>query len=127
MRRLWIAAALLAALAGLALWNASRVDSFVTELSADLTQAEEQAGDGNWDEAALLTRQAFSRWQERSFFLHATLRHSDLDAIQVSFRETLGFLRCGQEPMEYASASGRLLEQLQLLRKSEAPLLENIF
>ena len=127
MRRLYISVgliALIAALSGLHIWHLSQ---FTEQLTTLLTQAQEQAGQENWDEAARLTRQAQTQWMDHEDYLHITLRHSDTDAIQISMEEALAFLEGGEkQPAEYAAANARLLTQLGLLVEAELPTLTNL-
>ena len=127
MKRLYISIgliALMAALSGLHIWHLS---DFTGQLTALLTQAQEQVEREDWDEAARLTRQARERWMDHEGYLHVTLRHTDTDAIQLSMDEALAFLE-GRErqPSEYAAVNARLLGQLGLLVEAELPTLANL-
>lgn len=127
MKRLYLSIGLIAlmtALSGLHIWH---LNNFTGQLTALLTQAQEQAERENWDEAALLTHQAKDRWMEHDHYLHITLRHADTDAIQISMDEALAFLEGGEkQPAEYAAVNARLLTQLGLLVEAELPLLTNL-
>lgn len=127
MRRLYLSIgliALMAALSGLHIWHLSQFTGQLTQL---LTQAQEQAGQQRWEEAARLTHQARDRWMDQDSYLHLTLRHTDTDAIQLSLDETLAFLEgTEKQPAEYAAANARLLDQLELLVEAELPILTNL-
>ena len=127
MKRLYVSIgliALLTALSGLHIWH---LNSVTGQLTALLTQAQEQAGQDNWQEAARLTRQAKDRWMDHEDYLHITLRHADTDAIQISMDEALAFLEGGEkQPAEYAAVNARLLTQIELLVEAELPTLTNL-
>lgn len=125
MKRGWAAAALLAALVGLACWHMTALGSLTGELGAILTQAETMAEEGDWETAARITREASKRWDGNHFYLHSTLEHDLTDDIAMGFAETLEFIEC-QEEGEYSAANARLIAKLKLLGEMELPLLENL-
>ncbi len=128
MRRLYISIALilmLAALSGLHVW---RLGGFTDELAAMLTQAQAQAEQENWEEAARLTRKVKDRWMDQEGYLHVTLRHTDIDAVLITLDETLAFLEGAEkQTAEYAASNARLITQLGLLVEAELPTLTNVF
>ena len=127
MKRLYVSIGLivlLAALSGLHIWH---LNSVTGQLTALLTQAQEQVKREDWDQAARLTRQAKDCWMEHESYLHLTLRHTDTDAILISMDEALAFLEGGEkQPAEYAAVNARLLTQLGLLVEAELPTLTNL-
>lgn len=127
MKRLSISAGLIALLAVASALHVWHLNDFTGQLAGLLTQAQEQADQGNWEEAARLTRQAQDRWMEHESYLHITLRHADTDAIQISMDEALAFLEGDErQPAEYAAVNARLLGQLRLLAEAELPTLTNL-
>ena len=126
MKRLWIAAAILAALFCATLLNSWYLRGFTRELTGLLEQAEALAEAGDWERADLLTRSAFEHWSSRDGYLHVTLRHSDTDLIHVGFQEVLEFIEC-QEGGEYSAANARLAAQIQLIYESEQLPLKKVF
>lgn len=74
MKRLWIAALLLAVLFGATLCNNLYLRGFTGALNALLEQAEARAETGDWEEARVLTEQALTQWQSRDSYLHILLR-----------------------------------------------------
>ena len=126
MKRLWIAAAILAALFCATLLNSWYLRGFTRELTGLLEQAEALAEAGDWERADLLTRSAFEHWSSRDGYLHVTLRRSDTDLIHVGFQEVLEFIEC-QEGGEYSAANARLAAQIQLIYESEQLTLKNVF
>ncbi len=128
MRRLWISVGLIALLAVLSGLHVLHLNSFTQELTAKLTQAQEQAEQEDWEEAARLTQEVKDRWMEHEGYLHVTLHHEDIDAILISLDETLAFLEGAEkQTAEYAAANARLLTQVELLVEAELPSLTNLF
>ncbi len=127
MKRLWIAAALIAVLAALAGVHALYLSRLTGELDGLLERAQAQVEGEDWAQAESLTRQALEEWEGNAFYLHSTLRHQEIDSVLVGFHEVLAFLE-GQErqPAEYAAANARLRVQISLLLEAELPTLKNI-
>ncbi len=126
MKRLWIAAAVIAALAVGALANVWYLERFVSGLSLTLEQAQQSALDGDLDRAIRLTLKAQEEFDSRSFYLHVTLSHRDIDETEVSFGEVLEYLYNQEPGGEYTAANARLLTQLYLLAEAEQLSLKNI-
>ena len=126
MKRLWIAAALLALTMGASLWHSRHLEAFTTALTGQLVQAETLALSGENRRAEMLIRQARDQWLSQNTYLHVTLRHGDTDQIQIGFDEALQLLRTG-ELGEYAPATARLMADLKLLTEAEQLTLENLF
>ena len=128
MKRLWVSLGLIAVLAALCGVHTVYLSRFTDELTGLLTQAQEQVDQEDWEGAFQLTRQAKEQWVGNDGYLHITLRHTDIDAILVSFDEALAFLQ-GKEHQsaEYAAVNAKLLTQLALLLEAELPTLTNVF
>ncbi len=127
MKRLYIALGLVALLAVLCTVHTVYLGRLTADLSGLLAQAQEQVERGDWAAADRLTRQSKEIWVEHEGYLHTTLRHTDIDAILVSFDEALAFLRAGErQSAEYAAVNARLITQIGLLLESELPTLTNL-
>ena len=127
MRRLYLSVGLIALMAALSALHVWHLNDLTGQLTAQLTQAQALAQREDWDGAARLTRQAKERWTGYEGYLHTTLRHTDIDAILVSFDEALAFLRAGErQSAEYAAVNARLITQIGLLLESELPTLTNL-
>lgn len=126
MKRLWLAAALLAALLTATMWNARHLDGLTGALIEQLEEARQLAGEARWQEAETLVKEARDRWRAHDTYLHVTLRHGDTDEIQLGFEETLRLLQT-REVGEYAAASSALTGRLSLLSEAEQLTLENLF
>lgn len=127
MRRLYLSIGLIALLAALSALHVWHLNDFTGQLTAQLTQAQALAEEGDWEGAARLTQQAKERWMGHQGYLHTTLHHNDIDAVLISLDETLAFLEGAEkQTAEYAAANARLLTQLELLVEAELPTLTNI-
>ena len=117
MKRLWIAAALLAFLLGASLANAWYSQSLTGDMTDRLRQAQYQA--------EAVTRQVYEDWQDHHFYLHTLMRHSDTDQVLRAFRQVLEYLRL-QEPDQYNAANADLIAQLELLAEMEQASVVNV-
>ena len=122
MKRLWIAAALLAFLLGASLANAWYSQSLTGDMTDRLRQAQSLAEGENWDQAEAVTRQVYEDWQDHHFYLHTLMRHSDTDQVLRAFRQVLEYLRL-QEPDQY---NADLIAQLELLAEMEQASVVNV-
>ncbi|WP_243414200.1 DUF4363 family protein [Pseudoflavonifractor phocaeensis] len=126
MKRLWLAAALLAAALAVTIWNARHLDGLTGALIGQLEEARQLVSEERWQEAEQLVKTARDRWRSHDTYLHVTLRHGDTDEIQLGFEETLRLLQT-REVGEYAAASAQLMGRLSLLSEAEQLTLENLF
>ena len=126
MKRLWIAAGILLALCAATAANVLCIANLARHTVDTLTQAQASAEAGDWDRAVELTRQAEHSFQEQSFYLHITLRHSDIDTVEIAFQEVEQLLLHRERLGEYAAANTRLITQVHLLAESESFTLKNI-
>lgn len=125
MKRLWIAAALLAAVFFATLYNTHYLDKFTSNMSQLLMQAEERAQSGDWDGATVLTNQAYQVWQAHTRYLHILLRHSDIDDVETGYWEVLNYI-FSKESGEYPAANARLVSRIGLLYEAEQLTLKNV-
>ena len=127
MKRLYVSLGLIALLALMCGAHTVYLSRFTDELTGLLTQAQEQVEREDWEGAFQLTRQAKEQWVGNDGYLHITLRHTDIDAILVSFDEALAFLQGSEhQPAEYAAVNAKLLTQLALLLEAELPTITNL-
>ena len=127
MKRLYISCGLIALLAVLSAVHTLCLSRLTGQLTDQLQQAQVQVELENWEAAAELTRQAKEQWMGQAGYLHTTLHHNDIDAILISFDETLAYLEGDErQPAEYAAANARLMTQLGLLLEAELPTLTNL-
>lgn len=126
MKRLWAAVSIILLLIALTLLNVFCLGQMTQTLTRSLVSAQDYAEQNDWPQAVHLTRQARDSFNAHSFYLHVTLRHEDIDAIEVSFQEALEFLAHPQQLAEYTAVNARLIAQLGLLSEAELPTLKNI-
>ena len=127
MKRFYVSLGLIVLLAVLSGVHTVYLARCTGELTGLLTQAQAQVEREDWEDATRLTRQAKERWVSNDGYLHITLRHADIDAVLVSFDETLAFLQGDEhQPAEYAAVNARLLTQLELLLEAELPTVANL-
>lgn len=125
MKRLYIAAALLALLLGLSLVNGWYSERLTGEMREQLRQAQRLAEEEDWGRAEAVTRQVYEDWQNRHFYFHTTMRHSDTDQVLRAFRTVLEYLQL-QEPDQYNAANADLMAQLELLAEMEQASVVNV-
>ncbi len=125
MKRLWIAAVLLAVLLAGSLGNAWYAQRLADGLTERLEQARALTWTGEWDRAEELTREVFRDWQDSHFYLHTVMRHSDTDQILRAFRAVLEYLEL-EEMDQYAAANADLVAQIQLLAEMEQASVVNV-
>ena len=127
MKRLYVSIGLVVLLAVLCGAHAIHLSRFTEQLTGLLTQAQERVEADDWEGAVRLTRQAKDQWVDHENYLHTTLRHTDIDAILISFDEALAFLQGNErQPAEYAAVNVRLIAQLELLTEAELPTITNL-
>ena len=114
MRRLWISVLILLLMLGGSLGNAWYAKQLTDGMGERLRQAQELTENERWEQ-----------WQERHFYLHATMRHADTDQILRGFRTVMEYLRL-QEPDQYNAANADLVTQLELLAEMEQPSVVNV-
>lgn len=125
MKRFWMAVLLLTVLVALCLGNAWYSLTLTRQLAQQLTQAQSLVEQDQWEPARSLTQQVYDSWNNRHFYLHVFLRHSDTDQILRTFRQVIQYLEL-EELDQYVAANADLIAQLELLSEMEQPSLVNI-
>ena len=125
MKRLYIAAALLALLLAASLANAWYVQGMADGMRNRLEQAQALTRQGDWERAEALTRQTYQDWQDRHFYFHTLMRHSDIDQVLRAFRQVLEYVQL-REPDQYNAANADLMAQLELLAEMEQATIVNV-
>ena len=120
MSRFWIALSLLLTMLGVSLVNAVYLTDMTESITLRLQTAEEMAEGESWDQADAITTQCLNDWNGYRTYLHIISRHSDTDAILISFRSVLQSLKL-REMDEYAAANLELITQITLLAELEQP------
>lgn len=125
MKRLTVALVLLAAVLGATVFHSRHLSRLTDGFCRQLSHAAELAAHDNWPQALELTEQTLTDWEKQDFYLHVLLRHTDIDAIRLTFHEVMEYLRL-TEPDQYTAANARLITQLELLAEAEQLNLKNI-
>ena len=107
------------------LTNAWYAQSMTEGFNRRLEQAQALAREEEWDRAAKITRAVYEDWQDRHFYLHTVMRHSDTDQILRTFRSVMQYLDL-QEMDQYAAANADLMTQLELLAEMEQASFTNV-
>lgn len=126
MKRLWFSLLVILFLAAAALVNVQYLDHLTASLSEQLQDAQASAESGRIEDALDFTLRAQNTFLCHSFYLHVTLDHQDIDAIQSAFGETLEYLRLGEIGGVYVAANSNLVIKLGLLTEAEQLTLKNI-
>ena len=126
MRRLWAAAALIAVLAGLSALHVMALGRVTGRITGQLERARQTLIQEDWDQAQGLIEDAYQAWEDSDFYLHITLRHTDIDAVRSSFHEALAYLSSREDSGECAAVCARLVNQLELILEGELPTLKNL-
>ena len=125
MKRLGLAAALMAAMLAGSLVNAWYAQNLCDGLKQELNRAQELAQSEDWDQAEAITQEVYRAWQGHHFYLHTVMRHSDTDSILRSFRSVLQYLKL-EEMDQYAAANADLMAQIELLAEMEQASIVNV-
>ena len=120
MSRFWIALSLLLAMLGASLLNSMYLTDMTQSITDRLQAAEEMAEREAWEQAETITDQCLADWTSYHTYLHIISRHSDTDAILISFRSVRQSLKL-REMDEYAAANLELITQITLLAEIEQP------
>ena len=126
MRRCLLSLGLIALLIVASTVHVVYLNHLTGTLSQQLTQAQEAMDKEDWEQAEALTKQAWTDWEGKAFYLHITLHHADIDQISISFQEALSVLELREQPGEYAAANARIIQQLYLLSEAELPSIKNL-
>lgn len=125
VRRLVAAGLVIGGILAAALYTNYWLSGLTEVLIHQLETGEQLATEGAWGEATSITQAAAEQWEENRFPLHALMRHTETDEIQISFHQVLEYLEQQDENL-YAAANGQLITQLELLAEMEHPSWENV-
>lgn len=125
MKRLTAAALLLLAVLGATMANSRYLGRMTDHFCNQLTYAAQLAAQENWPQALEVTQLTLADWEEHDFYLHVLLRHTDIDAIRLTFHEVVEYLNLA-EADQYTAANAKLITQLKLLAEAEGLNLKNV-
>ncbi len=126
MKKEIFAAALLAAILALSLWNTHEIKSICGEL-ADIVEASGRAaGEGDWAASLQRVEEALSLWRSREGYTHAVLRHADIETLSDDFYELMEHIGT-HDPGAVQSAVRLVTEHLREIVEMESIKLGSIF
>ena len=79
-----------------------------------------------WRQADKIIAHVYDSWEQQAFYLHTTLRHTDIDAIRTSLKEIEAYLKDHEDRPECLAAMAKLINQLELLLEAELPTIKNL-
>lgn len=126
MKRLWISFAIVFLLLSLAWIHVLQLKQLTASIIDHIEQASEHLYEDAWGKAAYEAQLASELWESNAFYLHATLRHTDLDSIRGSLMEIRSYTKQADDKAECLAAAAQLINQLELLLEAELPTLKNI-
>lgn len=126
MKRLVTACLLILFLIGLASLHVAHLKSFTEDLIEQLETVETSIKRSGWSDAGRLIDQIFEQWENKAFYLHTTLRHTDIDAIRTSIKEAKAYLDSREDTAECLAVTAKLINQLELLLEAELPTIKNL-
>ncbi len=126
MKREWIAAALLALLFALSLWNIAHLDRLIGAIEAELSVSQGLAESGRFREAEEALDRAIARWVGANAYTHIFIRHPEIDASSDAFFE-LKQLLAEENAEGFPSAFDKLIYHLHSIDEMEQLRLGSIF
>lgn len=126
MKRLCVALSIILLLAGLATLHVARLDRLTGELIGQLEAVDTSLDREDWSGAGETAQAIMTQWEEQAFYLHTTLRHTEIDAIRSSLREILAYLDSRDDAAECQAVTAKLINQLELLVEAELPSIKNL-
>ena len=126
MKRLLIAALIILLLAAVMYLHIKHLETLTEELIQQVETATRHIEQKEWRKAEKLAEEIMVQWEDHAFYLHITLRHSDIDAIRSSIKEMIAYLDSREDRAECLAVAARLINQLELLLEAEELTLKNI-
>lgn len=126
MKRLFIAAAIIGLFVCLSALHVNHLEKFTDGLIEQLEAVQSDVKKERWTSAAKTAEEITGEWEKHAFYLHTTLRHTDIDAILSSFKELDAYLSSREDRAECLSVIARLINQLELLLEAEQPTIKNL-
>lgn len=126
MKRLLAACLIIFLLVGTSCLHVGHLEALTAELTDRLETVRSRLSREDWDGAQRAMEQVCTQWEERSFYLHITLRHTEIDAIRASMKEITAYLRSREDRAECLAVLARLVNQLELLLEAEQLTVKNI-
>ncbi len=118
MKREWIAAALLALLFSLSLYNIAYLDRLIGVIGEELSASQSLAESGRFREAEEALDRAIARWVGANAYTHIFIRHPEIDATSDEFFE-LKQLLAEENAEGFPSAFDKLIYHLHSIDEME--------
>lgn len=126
MKRLFISSLIIILLVALMSLHVNRLEQFTGNLIQQLETAVSHIEKEEWAKAEKTANQVMSQWEQHAFYLHTTLRHTDIDDIRISLKEMLAYLGSSEDQAECLAVSAKLINQLELLLEAEQLTIKNL-
>lgn len=126
MKRLVISVAIIGLFSGLCAFHVEHLSSLTETLIQQVESIRTNVERNNWPAAADSAADVEHQWNRHAFYLHTTLRHTDIDAIHTSLRELNAYLSSREDRAECLAVIAKLLNQLELLLEAEQPSIKNL-
>lgn len=126
MSKEFFAAALLAVLLALSIWNTSEIQKICDGIGSLVNGSADAAAEGNWEESRQLLEKAMELWKSRQGYTGVVLRHTDIETLTDDFYELTEHIYTKDAPAARA-ASALVLEHLDSIRKMESLNMSSIF
>jgi len=125
LRPLWVSCIILVGLFFVLQWNVQYLEAFVNPLHDKLLEAEACVEEDDWETAMQLTKEVHETWKGKQFYLHVTLRHSDIDQVTVLLEQAMAYIE-HKKIGEYAAVNKAIIGQMELLIEMESLTLRNV-
>ena len=126
MKRLLISVAIIGLFVCVAALHVIHLKNFTNDLIGQLEAVQADVQNETWTTAAKTALEVQQKWDDHAFYLHTTLRHTDIDAILSSLKELEAYLNTREDKAECLSVIARLINQLELLLEAELPSIKNL-
>ncbi len=126
MKRLLISCFIILLLVGLMGIHVSSLKKLTGDLIDQLETTKTHLANQEWSKASKIVQQVTEQWEQYGFYLHTTLRHTDIDAIRTSIKEITAYLESREDQAECMATTAKLINQLELLLEAELPTIKNL-
>ncbi len=125
MKRVWAAGAILVVVLGLSIAGLSFSNHIISDMRGEIEQVQQALESDRLDEAKEHSEELLRLWREHYALLCTYIQHSKLEQVDQSLSVLAPQLKYEDFP-QLASELGRAYSQLEHLKDTEFPKLENI-
>ena len=126
MKRLFLATLIILCIILLCAVHVFALKQFTQAQIGQLEAAGAHLNRNEWKKAQDTVAAVYDTWEQQAFYLHTTLRHTDIDAIRTSLREVNAYLISREDTAECQALIAKLINQLELLLEAELPTIKNL-